>query len=173
MRCVGTFILGRPRPLPRQRRADHLYTLICEEPVNVTWFRRYLYGDPYLVGSARLVTRTELLNVLVSVNGLDSYLEIGVGGGENLTQIIAPIRRSVAAHADATYQMTSDDFFASGLGLDRYDLIFVDGLRDEDQCRRDLENALARLSDRGWIVAHDAGSLWNGPGWKALVRFRK
>ena len=33
MRRVRTFIIGRPRPLPRQRRADHLYTLNCEEPV--------------------------------------------------------------------------------------------------------------------------------------------
>src|SRR6185295_14293088 len=29
---VRTPIIGRPRPLPRQRRADHLYTLNCEEP---------------------------------------------------------------------------------------------------------------------------------------------
>ncbi|MFL0288692.1 hypothetical protein ACJH6H_25965, partial [Mycobacterium sp. SMC-21] len=29
-------IIGRPRPLPRQRRADHLYTLNCEEPVKAT-----------------------------------------------------------------------------------------------------------------------------------------
>lgn len=34
MRRVGTFIFERPRPLSRQRRANHLYTLICEEPVN-------------------------------------------------------------------------------------------------------------------------------------------
>ena len=32
MRCVGTLILGRPRHLPRDRRADDTYTLICEEP---------------------------------------------------------------------------------------------------------------------------------------------
>jgi hypothetical protein len=85
------------------------------------------------------------------------------------------------------YAMTSDEFFASGLGLDRYDLIFIDGLHTEDQCRRDLENAVARLSDRGRIVAHDMnpptewhqrpleqfnGGDWNGPVWKALVRFR-
>ncbi|MDX1880824.1 hypothetical protein SBE55_23730, partial [Mycolicibacterium sp. 141076] len=31
---VGTFIFERPRPLSRQRRADDLYTLNCEEPVN-------------------------------------------------------------------------------------------------------------------------------------------
>lgn len=36
MRRVGTFILGRPRPLPRQRHANHPYTLICEEPVKLT-----------------------------------------------------------------------------------------------------------------------------------------
>lgn len=156
--------------------------------VNVAWFRRHLYSDPYLAGSARLVSRTEVLNVLISVNGLDSYLEIGVAGGENLAQIIAPIRQSVDPCADATYQMTSDDFFALSLGLDRYDVIFIDGLHEEDQCRRDLEHALARLSDRGWIVAHDAnpptewhqrpvqqfepGSHWNGTVWKALIRFR-
>lgn len=31
---VRTPIIGRPRPLSRQRRADHHYTLICEEPDN-------------------------------------------------------------------------------------------------------------------------------------------
>jgi hypothetical protein len=30
---VRTAIIGRPRPLPRQRRADQPYTLNCEEPV--------------------------------------------------------------------------------------------------------------------------------------------
>ena len=35
MGSVRTPIIGRPRPLPRQRRADHLYTLSCEEPGNV------------------------------------------------------------------------------------------------------------------------------------------
>ena len=33
MRSVGTLIFERPRPLSRQRRANHLYTLNCEEPV--------------------------------------------------------------------------------------------------------------------------------------------
>lgn len=32
-KCVGTFILGRPRPLPNHRRADNPnYTVIWEEP---------------------------------------------------------------------------------------------------------------------------------------------
>ncbi len=31
---VGTSIFERPRPLSRQRRADHPYTVKCEEPRN-------------------------------------------------------------------------------------------------------------------------------------------
>ena len=34
MDSVRTSIIGRPRPLSRQRRADPDYTLICEEPLN-------------------------------------------------------------------------------------------------------------------------------------------
>src|ERR1700677_1204798 len=36
MGSVRTPILGRPRPLARQRHADRLYTLICEEPEMVS-----------------------------------------------------------------------------------------------------------------------------------------
>jgi hypothetical protein len=32
IRCVGTLIIGRPRPLPRDRRAE-IYTVNWEEPV--------------------------------------------------------------------------------------------------------------------------------------------
>ena len=35
MAGVRTSILGRPRPLPGDRRAASPYTLICEEPPNV------------------------------------------------------------------------------------------------------------------------------------------
>ncbi|CPV79794.1 Uncharacterised protein [Mycobacteroides abscessus] len=41
MRSVGTLIFERPRPLSRQRRANHLYTLICEEPHWVPIYRPY------------------------------------------------------------------------------------------------------------------------------------
>ncbi|EUA14277.1 hypothetical protein I546_0609 [Mycobacterium kansasii 732] len=40
MRCIGTFILGRPF---RQRRADQPYTLICEEPVFSRWCYRHAH----------------------------------------------------------------------------------------------------------------------------------
>lgn len=34
---MGTAKIGRPRPLSGQRRADALYTLICEEPITPRW----------------------------------------------------------------------------------------------------------------------------------------
>jgi hypothetical protein len=40
---VGTPIIGRPRPLPGQRRADPDYTLNCEEP--------HMVRKPGLVGA--------------------------------------------------------------------------------------------------------------------------
>jgi hypothetical protein len=35
--CVRTPIIGRPRPLPSERRASDAYTLICDEPVYVAF----------------------------------------------------------------------------------------------------------------------------------------
>jgi len=49
MRRVGTFIIRRPRPLPRQRRAAPLYTLNCEEPIfSVGAYHYFGTGTDYL-----------------------------------------------------------------------------------------------------------------------------
>jgi Methyltransferase domain len=112
-----------------------------------------------------------------------------VAGGENFDMVIAPVRQGVDPQAPVTFRMTSDEFFASGRGCSEYDLIFIDALHEEDQCLRDIENALTRLSGHGCIVVHDSnpptewhqrpvsqyrpGEEWNGTVWKAVVRFRR
>src|SRR4051794_25057579 len=50
MGSVRTSILGRPRPLSRDRRASPAYTLNCEEPVSVSVVR-------LLLGSSRMRLR--------------------------------------------------------------------------------------------------------------------
>src|SRR4051794_17604416 len=45
---VGTSILGRPRPLSRPRRADRLYTLIWDEPLNEASRRGSVFSDDEL-----------------------------------------------------------------------------------------------------------------------------
>lgn len=157
--------------------------------VPVSRFRRDLYASPFRLGRRPIASRTEVLNCLISLSGLRRYLELGVAGGENFAAVIAPVRQSVDPRAPATFRMTSDEFFAARRGCPEYDLIFVDALHEEDQCLRDLENALARLSAHGCIVVHDAnpptewhqrpasqyrpGEEWNGTVWKAVVRFRR
>ena len=156
--------------------------------VSVSRFRRDLYVTPFRLGHRRITSRTEVLNCLVSMFGLERYLELGLADGENFGAVIAPVRQSVDPQTPATFRMTTDDFFASSRGCTEYDLIFIDALHEEDQCLRDIENALTRLSGTGCIVLHDTnpptewhqrpvgqyqpGEEWNGTVWKAVVRFR-
>ena len=51
---VGTSILGRPRPLLGHRRADHGYTLNCDEPDNVAP-HHYAPLTAYLLDAAGLL----------------------------------------------------------------------------------------------------------------------
>jgi predicted O-methyltransferase YrrM len=157
--------------------------------VPVRRFRRDLYCVPFMVGSSQLSSRTDVLNCLISLLGLDSYLEVGLGHGENFREIIAPLRHSIDPEGSPTWRMTSDEFFVRELGSTRYDLIFVDADHEEDQCLRDIEHAVQRLSPLGCIVMHDTnpptewhqrpaaeyepGTEWNGTTWKAVVRFRR
>lgn len=112
--------------------------------VDVAWFRRHLRAEPYFAGSATPTDVTELVNALIAADGLDSYLQIGAPG-VTPGRIIAPIRHWADAGAEATYRLNPDRFFAAGLGLDCYDVVLVE---DPD----DLERALTRVSDCGWIV---------------------
>ncbi len=59
MRSVGTLIFERPRPLSRQRRANHLYTLNCEEPDNL--LTAFSVHGPFV-----------LIQLAASTDGLDS-----------------------------------------------------------------------------------------------------
>jgi hypothetical protein len=157
--------------------------------ISVSRFRRDLYLTPFRLGRRPITSRAEVLNCLVSMLGLERYLELGVAGGENFDMIIAPVRQGVDPQAPVAFRMTSDEFFASGRGCSEYDLIFIDALHEEDQCLRDIENALTRLSGHGCVVVHDSnpptewhqrpvsqyrpGEEWNGTVWKAIVRFRR
>ena len=154
--------------------------------VTPSQFGRLLYAVPFLRGQ-QLTSRTELLNCLVSHDELERYLEIGVADGENFNSVISRVRHGVDPRG-ATFSVTSDEFFASGRGCPAYDLVFIDGLHEEEQVLRDIDNALGRLSERGRIVLHDAnpptawhqrptgeyqlGEVWNGTVWKAVVSTR-
>jgi hypothetical protein len=128
-------------------------------------------------------TRTELLQYLIDLFGLDRYLEIGVQNGVNFHQIRVKDKISVDPdpNAHATFQMTSDEFF-SQFFIPR-DIVFIDGLHHSDQVKKDFENVLFSLEDHGFIVFHDAlpaeqihslvprqSKIWNGDVYKFIFQ---
>ena len=131
------------------------------------------------------LNRTELINALVERIGARSYLEIGVNNGRSFAAIRCKRKVGVdpkPVNADII-GLTSDAFFAQN--HETFDVIFIDGLHENEQVHRDVTNALAVLNEGGFIVCHDmnpwseqaqrvpyAGGSWTGDCWKAFVRLR-
>jgi hypothetical protein len=127
-----------------------------------------------------------------------SYLEIGLESANqcfNKIHCFSKISVDPNPKADASFQMTSDEFFEK---LDKgkfwlpYDykwgVVFIDGLHLAYQVERDIKNALRHCS--GYVVLHDCNPKdfwnahdneayylrtpheWNGTVWKAFYKFR-
>lgn len=138
------------------------------------------------------MNRTTLLNSLIAKIDAKSYLEIGINDGANFNKIccakrvgVDPLKRDLEGKNFYFYQKTSDEFFSSLDAGTKYDVIFIDGLHTREQVTKDILNAMAYLSDKGYIVCHDMnpqheehqtpefnGGHWNGDGWKAFVDLR-
>lgn len=117
------------------------------------------------------MNRTNLINYIIKKQGYETYLEIGYGTGKNFAAIDA--RYKVVVDPDPkndpmkVAQMTSDTFFYLLLNgklhyLDAvaqkgkvFNCVFVDGLHEADQVRRDIINAWECLTDGGALILHD------------------
>lgn len=98
-------------------------------------------------------TRVQLLQHLVTTRNYKHYLEIGCDKNQVFDLIKVELKEGVDPNRGGTQRMTSDAFFEQDNRT--WDLIFIDGLHAYDQVSRDVENALARLTDNGTIVIHD------------------
>jgi hypothetical protein len=131
------------------------------------------------------MTRTQIINYLISKYGYKTYLEIGVDiPSLNYEQIKCELRVGVDPNGSTTFTGFSDDFFK--LNKFTYDIVFIDGDHREDQVSRDIENSLRCLNKNGTIVLHDClpineqhqttpytpGSIWAGTVWKSLAKIR-
>ena len=83
----------------------------------------------------------------------------------------------VDPQSGGTIRETSDIYFANN--KDKFDIIFIDGLHEYEQVKRDAVNALNSLNDGGWIAFHDflprdwkeqhvpmVQGTWTGDVWK-------
>lgn len=135
------------------------------------------------------MNRTDILNRLIAYFRYNSYLEIGVADPRlNFNAVQINDADKIGVDPDpvgSTYQMTSDEFFASN--KNQFDLIFIDGLHHQDQVYRDILNALKALNPNGTIVCHDMNPttyeaqvvprqqdtwFWTGDCWRAWVKLR-
>ena len=94
------------------------------------------------------------------------YLEIGVQAGTTFRSLkmdrmdgvdpnfLFDVDR-VVGNGRHLHEMTSDEFFLKNLGVEKYDLIFIDGLHTYDQTYRDFCNVSLRLHTRSVIVIND------------------
>jgi hypothetical protein len=100
--------------------------------------------------------RTDILNLLAEDFSLNNYLEIGVQDKTNNFNKIECVKKTCVDPdpvAMADHIETSDSFFKHN--INKFDLIFIDGLHHAEQVKRDFENALECLSAGGFIMLHD------------------
>lgn len=136
------------------------------------------------------MTRYDIINKLIDIRGYNKFLEIGTYRGDCFNNVHCPLKESVDPdpESNATFQMTSDSFFAQNRKLwgNHYDLIFIDGLHERNQVWRDICNSVWSLRDNGVIVMHDClptteemqrwsdhshqGEVWTGDVWKAYLK---
>jgi hypothetical protein len=108
-------------------------------------------------------SRFELINYLAAKINARSYLEIGTLDPDNTFNKIN-VERKICIDPDPeakpTYTLTSDEYFLRY--KDMFDIIFIDGLHEANQVRRDFENSLKCLENSGYIVMHDCNPRIEG-----------
>jgi hypothetical protein len=106
----------------------------------------------------KITNHTEILNALIEKHNLKSYLEIGVQNrANNFNKIGLPWREKFCIDPDpnakADFVGTSDEYFKEL--NNKWDIVFIDGLHECQQVKRDFENSLKCLNDGGYILIHD------------------
>jgi hypothetical protein len=138
-----------------------------------------------------MMERFNIINYLIENNNYKSFLEIGTQDRINLSKIIIDKKISVDPdpNVNSDFNISSDDFFKQN--MDKFDIIFIDGLHHADFAYRDIINSLKILNKDGCIVVHDViphsyesqliplektllngTSIWNGDVWKTWIKLR-
>lgn len=130
--------------------------------------------------------RISLVNFLVSQKGGSDcrYLEIGCQINNLFNSVPSFNKIGVDPDKGGTHRMTSDKFFEEN--SKKFDVIFIDGLHEYQQVRRDALNSLNSIDENGWIAFHDflprtwkenhiprLNRTWQGDIWKLAVELSK
>ena len=126
--------------------------------------------------------RIDLIKYVIKKKDYKNYLEIGCHDNEVFDKI--KIKKiGVDPVSGGNYKGTSEKFFKEN--RKKFDCIFIDGLHEYSQVKRDILNSIEILNKDGIIILHDClpPSIshhriprtrynWNGDVWKAIVEAR-
>ena len=97
--------------------------------------------------------RSKVIQNVIDLKGYKSYLEIGCDNDENFKKIRVETKIGVDPVRGGTIRKTSDEFFFENSIF--FDCIFIDGLHEYDQVKKDINNSLNYLNNGGVIFVHD------------------
>ena len=128
-------------------------------------------------------SRLEIVQGIIEKKKFKKYLEIGCFNDELFNYVKCEKKIGVDPVSGGTIRATSDQFFSKN--EEKFDCVFIDGLHEYHQVKKDIENSLKFLNDGGIILLHDcmpdnyyAQAIprcqwdWNGDVWKAIVECR-
>ena len=150
------------------------------------WYH-YIFGEKFYKRLDfewhKYPSRYEIIQETIKRKNYKSYLEIGCDQDQVFSKIRIEKKIGVDPVSGGTIRNTSDNFFKKNNM--KFDIIFIDGLHEYDQVKKDINNSLFFLNDNGVIFLHDcmpmrfiyqavprATGLWNGDVWKNIVEAR-
>ena len=151
------------------------------------YYYHYLFHDKKLgnIGFdfSNKKSRKEIVQNIINKKKFKKYLEIGCFDDELFNYVSCDKKVGVDPVSGGTIRKTSDQFFSTNNEF--FDCIFIDGLHEYQQVRKDISNSLKFLNDGGIILLHDCLPnnyfeqaiprcqwTWNGDVWKAIVECR-
>ena len=127
--------------------------------------------------------RHSIVQETIDRKNYKTYLEIGCFQDELFSKIRIEKKVGIDPVSGGTIRDTSDNFFKKNNM--KFDIIFIDGLHEYQQVKKDITNSLLFLNDNGVVFLHDcmpthfiyqasprATIVWNGDVWKNIVESR-
>ncbi len=121
--------------------------------------------------------RIALVNLLLKKYENPDYLEIGCNQNKLFDSVYVDNKIGVDPIRGGNVRLTSDEFFKNN--KKQFDLIFIDGLHEYSQVRKDFINSYNCLKPKGYILLHDMhpryiyeeyspkiNNTWTGDCWK-------
>ena len=157
--------------LKANKNSSKKFANFCDTIINIDW-DKILYN------------RMSFISLAIQKFRNCEYLEIGCASNVCFSSIPLINKTGVDPENGGNIRDTSDNFFKNN--KKNFDVIFIDGLHQYEQCRKDIINSLKVLNENGFIFLHDMiprtwieenvprlESVWSGNVWKVALELIK